>query len=51
MLPVTKTALLVPLITAYVPAGFPSPAADYEECAIDLGDYLVEHEAATLSPR
>lgn len=48
MFPVRVTPISIPLIAAYVPAGFPSPAADYEECAIDLAELLIEHEAATF---
>jgi DNA polymerase V len=31
-----------------VPAGFPSPADDYLEGALDLNEYLVKHKAATF---
>ncbi len=33
---------------AMVPAGFPSPATDYEESTLDLNKYLVRHPAATF---
>ena len=31
-----------------VPAGFPSPAADYVEDELDLNVYLVKHKAASF---
>jgi len=34
-----------------VPAGFPSPAADYEETSLDLNKYLVRNPAATFFVR
>ena len=40
-----------PLVQAYVPAGFPSPADDYLERKLDLNDYLVRHPAATFFVR
>ncbi len=40
-----------PLFEAMVPAGFPSPAADYEEDKLDLNKHLVQHPAATFFVR
>ena len=40
-----------PLFLARVPAGFPSPADDYVESALDLNEYLVRHPAATFMVR
>ncbi|MBN1807137.1 MAG: translesion error-prone DNA polymerase V autoproteolytic subunit [Sedimentisphaerales bacterium] len=40
-----------PLFENMVPAGFPSPAADYEEDRLDLNRYLVKHPAATFFVR
>ena len=40
-----------PLVQAYVPAGFPSPADDYVERKLDLNEYLVLHPAATFFVR
>jgi DNA polymerase V len=40
-----------PLFEAAVPAGFPSPAADYEEEKLDLNKYLVGNPAATFFAR
>lgn len=36
------------LIRHRIPAGFPSPAAEYTEAGLDLNDYLVAHKAATF---
>src|SRR6218665_2455541 len=40
--------ILVTLIDARVPAGFPSPAMDYMEEQIDLQKVLVPHPQATF---
>jgi DNA polymerase V len=37
-----------PFFTVFVSAGFPSPAADYEENKLDLNRYLVRNPAATF---
>jgi len=39
------------LFEGRVPAGFPSPAADYEEDKLDLNKHLVKHPAATFFVR
>lgn len=44
-------AIVLPLYTATVSAGFPSPADDHLERSLDLNDYLVEHPAATFLAR
>jgi DNA polymerase V len=41
----------VPFYTAFVPAGFPSPAADYTEQRLDLAEYLVRNKSATFIVR
>jgi DNA polymerase V len=40
-----------PIFTAKVPAGFPSPAADYEEDKLDLNRHLIRNPAATFFVR
>jgi len=43
--------LLLPLFTAKVAAGFPSPADDYVEKNLDLNELLVQKPAATFFVR
>lgn len=38
----------IPLGVAKVSAGFPSPAADYEDKRLDINDYLVRNTVATF---
>ena len=45
------TSLELPLFAAGVSAGFPSPAEDYVEIALDLNRELVKHPAATFFAR
>jgi len=45
------TSLELPLFAAGVTAGFPSPAEDYVEIALDLNKELVKHPAATFYAR
>jgi DNA polymerase V len=40
-----------PLFEAGVPAGFPSPAGDYEEDKLDLNRHLIKNPAATYFVR
>lgn len=40
-----------PLIEASLAAGFPSPAQDYIEKAIDLNEHLIQHPTATFFVR
>lgn len=40
-----------PLLAKAVPAGFPSPAADFVEAHLDLNEHLVEHHEATFFVR
>ncbi len=38
----------IPLVTERVAAGFPSPAQDHVEHALDLNEYLIRNESATF---
>jgi len=46
-----KTKLALPLFQTGVQAGFPSPADDYIDKAIDLNELLIQHPAATFFVR
>ncbi len=46
-----RTSLRLPLVSASVEAGFPSPADDHLERAIDLNEELVRNPAATFFVR
>ncbi len=50
--PEAVSSLPVPWTTPYIhhriPAGFPSPAAEYEEHGLDLNDYLIANHNATF---
>lgn len=41
----------LPLLPRPVPAGFPSPAADYAEDRLNLDEHLIEHREATFFVR
>jgi DNA polymerase V len=45
------SSLTLPLYESRVPAGFPSPAEDYVERAINLNDELIKHPASTFMVR
>lgn len=49
--PDLSTSRKQPYFEAKVPAGFPSPAADYEENQLDLNKYLIKNPAATFFVR
>ena len=50
--PVAKrTSLRLPLVSASVEAGFPSPADDHMERGIDLNEELIRNPAATFLVR
>lgn len=40
--------LAIPLFSDRISAGFPSPAQDYIEQALDLNELCIKHPAATL---
>lgn len=46
-----KTKLKVPLFTARVSAGFPSPADDFIDKSLDLNEFLIAHPSATFFVR
>lgn len=48
---INRATLRLPLVTARVPAGFPSPADDYIEGKLDLNQHLIRHPAATFYVR
>lgn len=43
-----RTSLKLPLVSASVEAGFPSPADDHLERGIDLNEELIRNPAATF---
>ena len=49
--PARSTKRRQPIFMATVPAGFPSPAADYEEGKLDLNRHLIRNPAATFFVR
>jgi len=49
--PDLTTSRNLPYFEAKVPAGFPSPAADYEENQLDLNKHLIKNPAATFFVR
>lgn len=49
--PDLSTSYKQPYFEAQVPAGFPSPAADYEEGRLDLNKHLIRNPAATFFVR
>lgn len=46
-----RTSLALPCFLTPVSAGFPSPAEDYLDQALDLNDLLIAHPAATFYVR
>ena len=46
--PDMSTTRKQPLFIARVPAGFPSPAGDYEESRLDLNKHLIKNPASTF---
>lgn len=43
-----RQMLKIPGFLVKVPAGFPSPAEDYMDNALDLNEHLIKHPAATF---
>jgi DNA polymerase V len=43
--------IMLPAVFEPVPAGFPSPAADYVEKRLDLNEHLIRHPEATFYVR
>lgn len=50
-IPLSPSNLNLPLFESRVSAGFPSPADDYIEAALDLNQHLIRHPAATFFVR
>jgi DNA polymerase V len=46
-----RSKLKIPLVSAYVLAGIPSPADDHMERLVDLHEHLVANPAATFFVR
>ncbi len=46
-----KSPLFIPLLQSRIAAGFPSPADDYLDVALDLNEHLIAHPAATFYVR
>jgi DNA polymerase V len=46
-----KTKVKIPLFTAGVSAGFPSPADDFVDRSLDLNEFLIKHPSATYFVR
>jgi DNA polymerase V len=49
--PGVRGSVRLPMFTARIPAGFPSPADDYVDGGLDLNELLVRHPAATFFVR
>jgi DNA polymerase V len=46
-----RTKTEIPLFTAGVSAGFPSPADDFVDRSLDLNEFLIKHPSATFFVR
>ncbi len=46
--PDTHEELMLPLVDAYISAGFPSPADDYIEGKLDLNKLLIQNPSSTF---
>lgn len=47
----TDTELALPYVSHGISAGFPSPAMDFEDAAIDLNKHLISHPSSTFYGR
>lgn len=48
VIPAEAAAVRIPYFPQGIPAGFPSPADDYLQKALDLHEHLIKHPAATF---
>lgn len=48
---ITNKGITLPMATAKVVAGFPSPASDYAEDRLDLSELIVQNEESTFLVR
>ncbi len=48
---ITETELALPVLSADISAGFPSPALDFIDLTIDLNRHLIKHPTATYYGR
>jgi DNA polymerase V len=47
----TDTELSIPVASSGISAGFPSPASDFTDVAIDLNKHLIQHPSSTFFGR
>ena len=47
----SESEMSLPVITGGISAGFPSPALDFEDLAIDLNKHIIKHPSATFYGR
>ena len=47
----STSKLALPIITAGISAGFPSPAMDFIDLTIDMNRHLIKHPSATFYGR
>ena len=48
VIPAEGSAVRIPYFPRGIPAGFPSPADDHLQKALDLHEHLIKHPAATF---
>ena len=51
ILTLTEKRIYLPLVLGSVPAGFPSPAAEYEDTDIDINDIVISNPTSTFYMR